>query len=466
MKEKELKRIVLAGVSSSSGKTTVACGLMRLLHRKNYRVAPYKVGPDYIDPSFHEKACGSTSKNLDEFMLSLEEIRYLFAKSQEDFDIHIIEGVMGLYDGYGYRYDYCSTASMAKLLDTSVILILDAKSMAASAAATVLGYRELDREVRISGVILNNVSSESHYAILKKAIETYTDLPVLGRIPKNPLFSLPSRHLGLIPSCEIDELDSQLNLVADVLEEHIDIERLLDIATSPLLPLESDGRESIRKITDIKIAVAQDNAFHFYYRDSLELLEEMGVEFVTFSPLHDEVLPECDAVFLGGGFPEIFAEKLSKNHSMRESIRTFGETGGVIYAECGGLMYLGTSLLDKERRKYPMVGLLEGKSLMTDRLQRFGYCQGTALEDTVISKKGQVIRGHEFHYSNFETGLSPVYKMEKYQDGRLLRSWEGGYVYKNVLGTYLHLHFCGDHEVARAWIEYIERSKEKKHQWK
>lgn len=452
-----MKKIVLAGASSSSGKTTIACGLMRLLKRKQYRIAPYKVGPDYIDPSFHEKACNVVSKNLDEFMLPKEEIKYLFAKGEERADIHIVEGVMGLYDGYGYQADYCSTASMAKILDSNVILILDAKSLAASAAAMVLGYRELDKEVRIGGVILNNVSSESHYAILKKSVEMYTQIPVLGRVPKNPLFSLPSRHLGLIPSCEIDELDSQLNAVADVLEEHIDIDRLLQIAESPALSSDPTRREEIRNITDVKIAIAQDKAFHFYYKDSLELLEEMGVEFVTFSPLNDSSLPDCDAVFLGGGFPEVFGEELSRNRSMRESIRCFGERGGVVYAECGGLMYLGTSLFDQERYEYEMVGLLQGKSVMSDRLQRFGYCQGTPYRDTVIARKGQSVRGHEFHYSNFETSLSPVYKMEKYQDGTLLRSWEGGYSYKNVLGTYLHSHFCGDYEVAKSWIKYIEQ---------
>lgn len=458
-KETFLKKIMFAGVSSSSGKTTIVSALMRLLKRRNYKVAPYKVGPDYIDPSFHEKACGQLSRNLDEFMLEKEELRYLFAGRKDVADIHVIEGVMGLYDGYGYRIDYCSTASMAKILDCKVILILDAKSLAGSAAATVLGYRDLDKDVRIGGVIVNNVSSQSHYQILKRAIEGYTGVPVLGRIPPNKSFALPSRHLGLIPGCELDELDSMFNMMADVVEEYVDVEKILELAESSELSYDEKRRSGVRNITDVKLALARDKAFHFYYEDSLELLRYMGVELVEFSPLGDAVLPNCDGVFLGGGFPEVFAKELEANRSMRESIRRFGEDGGVIYAECGGLMYLGTSLLDQERYEYEMVGLLDGKSVMKDRLQRFGYCQGTARREVVIAKCEEEVRGHEFHYSDFETDLQGVFKMQKYQDGTLLREWEGGFAYKNVLGTYLHSHFCSNYKLALNLIRTIEQNR-------
>lgn len=458
-KETCLKKIMFAGVSSSSGKTMIVSALMRLLKRRKYKVAPYKVGPDYIDPSFHEKACGEISRNLDEFMLEKDELRYLFAGRKQVADIHVIEGVMGLYDGYGYQIDYCSTASMAKILDCKVILILDAKSLAGSAAATVLGYRDLDKDVRIAGVIVNHVSSQSHYQILKKAIEGYTGVPVLGRIPHNSNFALPSRHLGLIPGCELDELDSMFNMMADVVEEYVEVDRILELAESSPLSYDERRRHAVRNITDVRLALARDKAFHFYYEDSLDLLREMGVELVEFSPTCDTALPNCDGVFLGGGFPEVFAKELEQNRSMKKSIRRFGEDGGVIYAECGGLMYLGTSLLDQERYKYEMVGLLDGKSVMKDRLQRFGYCQGTARQKVVIADFGQQVRGHEFHYSDFETDLPGAFKMEKYQDGTLLRVWEGGFAYKNVLGTYLHSHFCSNYTLALNLIKIIEENR-------
>ncbi len=430
---------------------------MRLLKNRGVKVAPYKVGPDYIDPAFHEKACGRKSKNLDEFMLPKKEIKYLFHNSTKDADIHIVEGVMGLYDGYGNTIDYCSTASISKILDAKVILIIDAKSLAGSAAAMALGFKELDKSINIGGIIVNRVSTESHYALVKDAIEKYTNIPVIGRVPKNEEFSFSSRHLGLTPSCEVDSVDQKFELIAKILEEHIDIDKLLEISEDNK-SLEYDNHRKIEKITDIKIALAKDKAFNFYYEDSLKLFEEMGVTFIPFSPLEDEKLPECQGVFLGGGFPEVFAKELSSNKSMLSSIKDFGENGGVIFGECGGLMYLGTSLIDSDENEYEMVNLLKGKSQMKNRLQRFGYCQGRPITDTPIAIKGEEIRGHEFHYSDFETNLEPVLKIEKFKDNKLVKSWKGGYKYKNVFGTYLHTHFCGKYKLAKNFIKKVEET--------
>lgn len=451
-----MKKIMIAAVSSSTGKTTVSCGLMRAFRNRNMKVQPFKVGPDYIDTEYHTKSSGFKSRNLDEFMLPVEEIRYIFGTNSQEKDISVIEGVMGLYDGYGSSLDYCSSANISKILSCPVILVIDASAMAASAAALVYGFKNIDRDVNLAGVIVNNVNTESHYTLLKDAIMKYTGVPVVGRIPRDERFSLSSRHLGLTPSFEVDELEEKLDYVSAKLEEYLDIDMILKIAENEENTFDRKRREDVRDITDVRLAIAYDKAFNFYYQDNLDLLEEMGVKLIRFSPLEDRELPECDGIYIGGGFPEVFASELSKNTAILEKIKQKSLDGMPIYAECGGLMYLGEKVEDMDGNLYGMTGIFKGTSKMQKRLQRFGYCSGESNEDTVISNKGQVVKGHEFHYSVFESDMENAFDMFKEMSDGQIKRWGGGYCLRNTLGTYLHAHFCSDYAVALNFIDKME----------
>lgn len=456
-----MKKLMIAAVSSSTGKTTVSCGLMRALKKRNMKVQPFKVGPDYIDTEYHTKSSGYKSRNLDEFMLPLEEIKYIFGKNSQDKDISIIEGVMGFYDGYGSSLDYCSSANISKILSCPVILVIDARAMAASAAAIVYGFKNIDKEVNIAGVIVNNVNSQSHYTLLKESIMKYAGVPVVGRIPRDENFSLSSRHLGLTPSFEIDELDDKLDYVAGKLEEYLDIDKILKIAEGDNNEFDSARRDEIRNITNVKLAIAYDKAFNFYYQDNLDLLEEMGVELVKFSPLEDKQLPECDGIYIGGGFPEVFASELSMNKGILENIKQKSLEGMPIYAECGGLMYLGERVEDMNANSYKMTGIFRGTSKMQSKLQRFGYCSGKSNMQTTISDKDQIVKGHEFHYSVFESEMDNAYDMFKEMSNGDIKRWGGGYCTGNTLGTYLHTHFCSDYKISLNFINVMEKYREK-----
>lgn len=458
-----MKRLMFAATTSGTGKTTICTGIMRLLKNRGYQVQPFKVGPDYIDTEYHTLASGIKSRNLDEFMLPHEEIKYLFAKSSEKADISIIEGVMGLYDGLGDSHDYCSSASMSKLIDCPVILIIDGKAMAASSAALVLGFKNLDNNVNIAGVIANNVSTKSHYNIIKNSIEKFTGIPVIGHIPRDENFTLSSRHLGLTPSVEVKDLDSKLDYVASVVEKYIDIDKLLEISNQSEYKFDKNRRDKVKNITDVRLGIAYDDAFNFYYQDSLELFEDMGVKLVKFSPIRDKNLPDnIDGIFLGGGFPEIFAQDISKNKSLLKEIKEKSLNNMPIYAECGGLMYLGESLEDLSGNKVEMTKIFDGNSIMAKKLQRFGYCEGTANVDTIISQKGDKVKGHEFHYSDFITLENNAYDMEKNMSDGSVKKWNGGFIKNNTLGTYLHTHFAGNYDMAINFIQKMEEYRNKR----
>lgn len=457
-----MKKIIFAATTSNTGKTTISSGLMRALKNKGLQVQPFKVGPDYIDTRYHQLATGNVSRNLDEYLLPREEIQYLFAKNTQSADIAVVEGVMGLYDGFGSSLDYCSTAGMSKILDAPVILIFDGKSMAASAAALVLGFKELDRSVKIAGVIANNVSTDSHYQIIKKSVEELAKVPVLGRIPKDENFHLSSRHLGLTPSLEQEDLSEKLDYIAGVIEKHIDLDMLLEIAETKELNYDASRRDKIKNITDVKLGIAFDKAFNFYYQDALDLLEEMGVKFDYFSPLSDPLPENLDGLYLGGGYPEMFAKELSSNQGLMAEIREKSNQGMPIYAECGGLMYLGEQLHDLEGKPHSMTGILKGSSQMQNRLQRFGYCQGIVQKDMPIAKEGVSIKGHEFHYSTFDTKEQPVLDMQKTLSDGTLKTWVGGYQKENSFGSYLHTHFAGDYGLALEFVQSMERYRKNK----
>ncbi len=449
-----MDRIMIAATHSGAGKTTITSGLIRALKNRGLNIQPYKVGPDYIDTSYHKLASGLDSHNIDEFILGKDEIRRIFIDYALGTDLAVIEGVMGLFDGYQSDGDYCSSASMAKILGCPVILIVDAKAMAGSAAALVKGFVEFDKALDIKGVILNNVSSENHFNILKRAIENHIDIKVLGRLPRQSDISLPSRHLGLVMQDEIKDSESKMQTMANLVEEYLDIDEILNISKVKTL---YDSPLNINKIDNkLCLAVAYDKAFNFYYPDSLNLIKKAGVTIKYFSPLTDKKIPKCDGIYLGGGYPEIFAEQLSQNTDMLKSIKAAANNHMPIYAECGGLMYLGEYLVDEKNNKYEMSNIFTGYSKMTKGLKRFGYCEGTLTKDTLIGDIGQRVRGHEFHHSEFFTDMPTIYKMEKeLSDGSVSR-WESGYLYKNTFGTYLHTHFASNYNMIYKFCSLME----------
>ena len=442
---------VLAGTGSGCGKTTVTLGLLKLLQQRGLRVQPYKVGPDYLDTGWHTALCGVPSRNLDGFMLPPAILNALFCEHMQQADIAVIEGVMGLYDGYGIDPNYCSSAAMAKQLGCPVILLVDGKAVSTSIAATVMGFQHFDPSLNIAGVIVNRVNSDSHFQLLKSAIERYCNLPVLGYVPRVEGVSLPERHLGLVTARE-STLDSQpwLDFAAG-LERTLDIDRLLALSELaqlpagewPAAPLHGDG---------LTLALADDEAFNFYYPDNLALLERAGVTIVRFSPLHDRVLPDCQMLWLGGGYPELHARALAANTPMLEHLRTAHQRGVAIYAECGGLMYLGSTLEDAQGEIHAMADILPGASKMGKRLTRFGYCEAQAERQTLLAAPGEVLRGHEFHYSDFTAQLSPVMACRKTRDGAVLQQWQGGWQKGNTFASYLHLHFSQRPAMLNHWF--------------
>lgn len=442
-----MKKILIAGSYSGVGKTTISLGLMKALSKRGKKVQPFKVGPDYIDPMYHRFVTGEWSRNLDSYMLDDEQIKFVFKNSSEGKDISVIEGVMGLYDGIGTEINKHSTSQMSKILKSPVILVIDGKGMGASAGAMVLGYKQLDKDVEIVGVIANNVRTQRHYNIIKESIERFCGIEVLGYLSPDENVSVESRNLGLFPSNEIEDLERKVNTIADEMEKHIDIDRIIELSESENvtssfeLNMFSEDPE-VRALAEGKtVAVAYDKAFNFYYPDNIDLFKEIGANIITFSPINDEEIPEADLLYMGGGFPEVFAEELEKNVSMRKSIKKAHDEGLAIYAECGGLMYLGDSLVDMDGKKHEMVGAISGYSEMKKGLRRFGYCIATAKEDNLISYKGQEMSGHEFHSSEFYSDLDTAFTMKKIVEDEVVDEWEGGYYVNNTLASYLHIHF-------------------------
>ncbi|MBC1731578.1 cobyrinate a,c-diamide synthase [Listeria seeligeri] len=436
-----MKKIVIAAASSGAGKTTVTLGIMQALKKRGLLVQPFKVGPDYIDTNYHQAITGVPSINLDSFLIADDcLLASLFQKHAALADISVIEGVMGLFDGLGIDRDNASTSFIAKCTKTPVILVVDGKAISTSAGAIVAGFNSFDPELQLAGVIVNRVASESHFSLIKGAIERYTDVPVLGYLPKNSEVALPERHLGLVPQEEMGELEAKWALLGDLIETHVDMEKLLQISEMGGELLNADPKVQLPDFSGKKVAYALDEAFHFYYQDNLALIKSTEVELIPFSPLEDRALPEADFIYIGGGFPEVFASRLAQNYSMRESILTAHENGIPIYAECGGLMYLGTSL-EVNGTLYDMVGVFEGVSKMTERLRKFGYCFATPAHDTLLGKTGTTIRGHEFHHSIFETTEKTCLNLSKMRDGAVIKEWCGGYQKGNTFASYLHIHF-------------------------
>ncbi len=441
-------RIVIAGVTSGVGKTTVSVGVMGALGRRGLKVQPFKVGPDYIDPTYHQAIAGVPSRNLDSWMLTEDAVLRTFIRAMRDADVAVIEGVMGLYDGrYGER-NSGSTAHVARILDAPVLLIVDVAKTAQSAAAIVLGCKSYDPSINLAGVILNNIGSERHLRMVEQAILESCDVPVLGGLPKSSELSLPERHLGLVPTQEGIVARSTLDGLVDLITSHLDIDAILRLSksTRPLSPPSEINIPKLEFSRKVRLAVAMDEAFSFYYPDNLDLLRDIGAEIVPFSPIRDQGLPiDVDGVYIGGGFPEVYSEELSRNAAMKESIVSAASGGMPVYAECGGLMYLSKGITNFEGRPFPMVGLVAGWCTMQKKRVSLGYLTVEAVKDNILMKAGTQVRGHEFHWSSIEsenTADCVAYNVVD-QPPRV-----EGYAQEKVLASYLHIHFGANPELA------------------
>lgn len=395
----QIPRILLTAPASGSGKTLITCGILQALKNRGLQVASFKCGPDYIDPMFHGRVIGTKSRNLDTFFTDADTTRYLFAENAASCDVAVAEGVMGYYDGLGGIRTEGSTYEVACVLDMPAVLIVNCRGASLSLLALIKGFLEYRKDSHIRAVILNQISPMI-YAQIRTLIEQELGIQVLGYVPKVPELALESRHLGLVLPGEIEALKEKLNRLADILEETLDLDAFLEIAgKSSSLTV---GKPSVPVMTDVanlRIAVAQDDAFCFTYLDNLELLERMGAELVPFSPVQDGKLPDgVSGIILSGGYPELHAEALSRNFSMRESIRHAVEGGMPCIAECGGFLYLHRELEDTDGTFWPMAGVIAGRAYRTDKLGRFGYITLEAKEDQLLGMAGTKVRGHEFHY--------------------------------------------------------------------
>ncbi len=430
-------RAVIAGTASAVGKTTISTGIMRALS-KEFNVQPFKSGPDYIDPTYHGIATGNISRNLDSFFMSNDQIREGFERAMKisSADFGIIEGVRGLYEGISPLEDVGSTASIAKALNAPVILILNSKSLVKSAAAIVIGFKTLDPSINVAGVILNHIKNRKHYLKAKEAIEKLSKTPVIGGIPRNNAIKVEERHLGLVPAIERENIVHSIEKWANIVSENVDLDALISIMKNA--DKLSEGREPLwfeGNRNRVKIGVAMDEVFTFYYKDNLDAMEANKAKIIPFSPLNDDELPDVDGLYIGGGYPEIFAERLESNESMRKSVYKFHYESNPIYAECGGLMYLSKSINGKK-----MCNVFNYPSKMTKNVQALSYVISEAQNDNIILKKGDIFRGHEFHYSKVNIGgIKPKFAFKILRGKGILGS-EDGLMEKNTVASYVHTH--------------------------
>jgi cobyrinic acid a,c-diamide synthase len=503
--------LVIAGERSGVGKTTVTLALLSFLSRYKRSVQSFKVGPDYIDPMFHQQVTGRPCRNLDPVLTSEKYVQDCFTRHVQGVDYALVEGVMGLFDGASGRDDWASTAHVARLLQLPVLLVLDCSRLSRSVAAIAQGYRSFDPRIQLAGVVLNRVGSDRHLELLKDALEPL-QIPVLGVLRRQDNITIPSRHLGLVPTAEMAQLDDLIDRLAHLAESCFDWERLFPLLTSPTdldppqpplirgenlfkvpqfmgdlggspglatypelyfqtSPSDSDPPqppflrgENLVKVSlkegdlggsPVRLAVAHDRAFSFYYQDNLEILQELGAELVPWSPLTDTALPaDIQGLYLGGGFPEVFAQQLAENTRARESVRTAILTGMPTYAECGGLMYLCEQIRDFEGQSWSMVGVLPTTTVMGKRLT-VGYRQATALQDSPLLKAGARVWGHEFHHSQL-TAMpeKPLFETRGYNQKGEGKAATEGWRRHQVHASYVHLHWGGRPEIPAQFLRW------------
>ena len=458
----KIPRLVVAGVSSGSGKTTVVTGLIGALKNKGYKVKPFKIGPDYIDTGYLSSVSGEDALNLDLWLMGKKNILPSFVNNAADSDIAVIEGVMGLFDGGD-----CSTAEVSKYLKAPVLLCVNSEKIGESVSAIVKGFLEFDPEVNIIGTILTKVSGTGHYKLLKESIENSTQLSVYGYLLKDDNLAIKERHLGLVTAHEKDLMDKFVNSAITQVRNNFNLDLIVKKASlAPELSIDKKDTiyfKSNNKIKyNVKVAYSYDRAFNFFYHENINIMENMGAECVPFSPINDSYIdPDIDLLILWGGFPEVFAPDLSSNKSLIKQIKELIEKGLPVYAECGGLMYLANNFISGENKKYPMVRVLPIDIKLGDKLVEFGYKEAVTRFNTILGKAGTKVRGHEFHYS-FELGkvgdnVRP-YKVKRKSGDKESEKLEG-YVYKNVFASYIHLHFLGNLGVINNIFKNINTSK-------
>ena len=429
-----IPRLVISGSTSGVGKTSITCAIIYGLKKRGHTIQPFKVGPDYIDPSYLSSISNNETKNLDVWLMGKNELVKSFVNSSTS-DISIIEGVMGYYDGFGGKTNHASTHHVATLLKSSVILVLDASKTSRSIAATALGFTKFHRNSRISGIILNKIGSKKHEILCRSALENLK-IPIIGVIPKNTENILESRHLGLIPVVEQKELQRKIKQVSQQISDYLDFEKLVKICKN----VEHIPKTKLQKFKkpNISIAVALDSSFNFYYHDNIQALRREGAKIKFFSPISDKKIPKCDSVYIGGGFPEILGKKLSQNHSMKKSIKQAAENGIPVYAECGGLMYL-TKSIKHNNQKYKMVGLFDAETQMTKKMT-LNYTQGRITSNCLISSPRN-FNAHEFHYSKIINIPKDAKFLYDLKIGEGISSKKDGFSEYNIVASYCHLYF-------------------------
>ena len=427
---------------------------MAALAKRGLKVAPFKVGPDFIDPGHHSRVTGVACRNLDGWMLPQKFNLAAFANSTRNADIAVVEGVMGLFDGYDGKSEAGSTAQMAKWLGLPVILLVDAASMARSAAAIVMGFEHFDPELIYAGVVFNNLGSSRHLQYLKEAVQDRIEMPCLGGILRNKDIAIPERHLGLVTQEDHPLAEDSIDRLAVHMEQSIDLDSLLNNLSEITLPGQIQQGQPGKDEKKVRIAVARDNAFCFYYADNLELLEQQGAELVFFSPMADRNLPQnIDGLYFGGGYPELFAGKLAENTALGNRVKEKSADGMPIYGECGGFMYLCEELVDLDNNRYRMSGCFPFATRMFRRLKALGYREVTLTRNTVIGNAGLTIRGHEFHYSELVDLSTDVPTAYSISDRSGMDKAPEGYIINHTLGSYNHLHFGSQPDAARCFVE-------------
>lgn len=461
----------IAGTNSGAGKTTVTLGLLRALKRRGVRVAPFKCGPDYIDTAFHRASCGTPSRNLDTWMFP-GRLSYSFEAGIKDKGCAVIEGVMGLFDGAKPGKPTGSTADVAGKLKVPILLVVNARGMAGSISAIVKGYCTYRPEIKIIGVIANNVSSERHAEILKQSLKIDKLPPLLGWFPRDDKLKLPERHLGLVPVFENKKTEDWFDRLADICEKHVEIDSILKMSViscqSPVVreqKLEkSTGNHPIIQSSShpVRMGVAYDDAFNFYYEDNFDALMKAGFEIAFFSPLKDKALPKgIKFLYMGGGFPEVFAGRLSKNSSMLKSISEFASSGAPIFAECGGFMYLSESIFCGGR-KYNMAGVIPCRIRMESKLHALGYRQIKLTQSSFLGKKGTRLRGHEFHWSSAELTSPDITPAFEVRGTRSDAKWApAGIKVNNIIASYTHIHFLSNPSITKNIYKSLKNAPDK-----
>jgi len=454
-----VSRLFISAARKSSGKTSVTIGLCAALHARGLSVQPYKKGPDYIDPHWLAKAAGRSCYNLDFYTMERDEIVEMFHKHSSDAEISIIEGNKGLYDGLDLEGSN-SNAALAKLLDTPVVLVLDARGMTRGVAPLILGYQAFDRDINIKGVILNNLGGYRHEDKLRKVIEHYTDVDVIGAVHHNPQLDIEERHLGLVPSHEDTACLNKINALRDAVEKQVDLDSLLEIAhdNAPAKPATS-VREAAGRQPDVNIGIVENAAFGFYYPDDLEAFAKAGANLIRIDNLADTALPQLDGLFIGGGFPETHMSALESNETFRRQLAQAIDKGLPVYAECGGLMYLARSI-EWQQEKHDMVGAIPADIVMESKPQGRGYVQLRETADGIWpATSGKTIAAHEFHYSRFLNLPKSARFAFQVLRGNGIDGEHDGYIRNNMLACYTHQRNTRNNDWVVRFVEFVHQCK-------